>query len=82
MVYVFLDVAGSYNKDGKYSPHEIWFLLTNRKMVTPDQLKSTGNLDEVEKFYVDWFPHADCGGENIDAIVKAGRAYWFAQKLH
>jgi len=74
-------VAGSYNKDGKYSPHEIWFSLVNRKMVTADQLKSTGNLDEVEKFYVDWFPNADCGGDNIDSIVKAGRAYWFAQKF-
>ena len=51
-------------------------------MVTPNQLKSTGSLDEVEKFYVDWFPEADCGGEDIDAIVKAGRAYWFAQKLY
>jgi hypothetical protein len=75
-------VAGSYNKDGKYSPHEIWFFIANAKMVTADQLRSTGNLDGVEKFYVDWFPNADCGGADMPSIMKAGRAYWFAQKLH
>jgi hypothetical protein len=74
-------IAGSYNKDGKYSPHEIWFSVASRKMIMPEEIRAAGSLDEVEKYYVDWFPYPDCGGNNIDAIVKAGRAYSFAQKM-
>lgn len=74
-------LAGSYNKDGKYSPHEIWFSLATRRMIVPEDLKAAGSLDSLEEFYVDWFPNGDCGGNDMDSIVSAGRAFTFAQKM-
>lgn len=73
-------IAGSDNVPGiGYSPHEIWFSVVTRKMIMPDQLSAAGSLDQVEEFYVRWFPKAYCGGTDIDAIIKAGRAFVFAR---
>lgn len=73
-------LAGSYNKDGKYSPHEIWFTNNDsRKMVLAGDLKKAGNLDETESYYVEWFPNVDCGGKDMAEIIRHGNAFSFAR---
>jgi hypothetical protein len=76
-------LAGSYNKDGKYSPHEFWFRNDGtRKMVTPEELNKSDSLDATEKFYVDWFlTDNDCSGHEMADLLRQGRGYLFARPM-